>query len=79
MDVPDCIAAVRVDDDVCCTELDFGRAPGRSGPPPLNGGAIMSKSLHRLTDLQFKNAAPGTPLADGGGLIYRATAKAAGK
>lgn len=39
----------------------------------------MSKSLHRLTDLQVKNAAPGTALADGGGLLYRATAKAAGK
>lgn len=39
----------------------------------------MPKALHRLTDLQVKNAAPGTALADGGGLLYRATAKAAGK
>lgn len=39
----------------------------------------MSKSLHRLTVKQIEAAAPGTALADGGGLLYRATAKAAGK
>ncbi len=39
----------------------------------------MPKSLHRLTVKQIEAAAPGTALADGGGLLYRATAKAAGK
>ncbi len=39
----------------------------------------MSKSLHRLTVKQIEAAAPGTALADGGGLLYRATAKSAGK
>ncbi|MFC3086346.1 tyrosine-type recombinase/integrase [Tabrizicola soli] len=39
----------------------------------------MSKPLHRLTVKQIEAAAPGTALADGGGLLYRATAKAAGK
>lgn len=39
----------------------------------------MSKSLHRLTVKQIEAAAPGTALADGGGLLYRATGKAAGK
>lgn len=39
----------------------------------------MSKSLHRLTVKQIEAAAPGTALADGGGLLYRATAKGAGK
>ena len=39
----------------------------------------MTKSLHRLTVKQITAAAPGTALADGGGLLYRATSKAAGK
>lgn len=39
----------------------------------------MSKSLHRLTVKQIEAAAPGTALADGGGLLYRATAKGSGK
>lgn len=39
----------------------------------------MSKSLHRLTVKQIEAAAPGTALADGGGLLYRATSKGAGK
>lgn len=39
----------------------------------------MPKSLHRLTVKKIEAAAPGTALADGGGLLYRATAKAAGK
>lgn len=39
----------------------------------------MSKSLHRLTVKQIEAAAPGSALADGGGLLYRATAKGAGK
>jgi integrase len=39
----------------------------------------MSKSLHRLTVKQIEAATPGTALADGGGLLYRATAKSAGK
>lgn len=39
----------------------------------------MSKSLHRLTVKQIEAAAPGTALADGGGLLYRSTAKGAGK
>ena len=39
----------------------------------------MSKSLHRLTVKEIEAAAPGTALADGGGLLYRATAKGAGK
>lgn len=39
----------------------------------------MSKSLHRLTVKEIEAAAPGTALADGGGLLYRATSKGAGK
>lgn len=39
----------------------------------------MSNSLHRLTVKQIEAAAPGTALADGGGLLYRSTAKGAGK
>lgn len=39
----------------------------------------MSKSLHRLTVKRVENAKPGTALADGGGLLYRSTAKGAGK
>jgi integrase len=39
----------------------------------------MPKSLHRLTVKQIEAAAPGTALADGGGLLYRATAPGAGK
>lgn len=39
----------------------------------------MSKALHRLTVKQIEAAAPGTALADGGGLLYRATSKGAGK
>jgi len=39
----------------------------------------MSKSLHRLTVKQIDAATPGTANADGGGLLYRATSKGAGK
>jgi len=39
----------------------------------------MSKSLHRLTVKQIEAASPGAALADGGGLLYRPTAKGAGK
>lgn len=39
----------------------------------------MTKALHRLTVKQIDAAAPGTALADGGGLLYRATSKGAGK
>jgi integrase len=39
----------------------------------------MAQGLNHLTDVQIKAAAPGTALADGGGLLYRATAKGAGK
>lgn len=39
----------------------------------------MSSALHRLTVKQIDAAAPGTALADGGGLLYRATARGAGK
>ncbi|MFO7921831.1 MAG: Arm DNA-binding domain-containing protein, partial [Nioella sp.] len=35
----------------------------------------MPKTLHRLTAKQVENAAPGTSLADGGGLSLRCTAK----
>jgi integrase len=39
----------------------------------------MAPSLHRLTVKQIDAAAPGKALADGGGLLYRATAKGSGK
>ncbi|THD82417.1 site-specific integrase [Aliigemmobacter aestuarii] len=39
----------------------------------------MSKPLHRLTVKQIEAAAPGTALTDGGGLLYRSTAKGSGK
>lgn len=39
----------------------------------------MAKPLHRLTVKQVEAAKPGTALADGGGLLYRSTAKGAGK
>jgi len=39
----------------------------------------MPKPLHRLTAKQIDACAPGTALSDGGGLLYRASGKAAGK
>lgn len=39
----------------------------------------MPASLHRLTAKQIETAAKGTSLADGGGLLYRATSVGAGK
>ncbi|PTM97310.1 tyrosine-type recombinase/integrase [Mycoplana dimorpha] len=39
----------------------------------------MSKSLHRLTVKQIEATTPGSALADGGGLLYRSTARGAGK
>jgi integrase len=39
----------------------------------------MSKSLHRLTVKEIEAAPSGTNLADGGGLLYRATSKGGGK
>lgn len=39
----------------------------------------MAASLHRLTNQEIKSATKNTSLADGGGLLYRATAEGAGK
>lgn len=39
----------------------------------------MSKSIYRLSDIAVRAASAGATLNDGGGLLYRATAKAAGR
>ena len=39
----------------------------------------MSKSIYRLSDIAVRAATAGTTLNDGGGLLYRATAKSAGR